>query len=399
VEPTTLDCSTPHYNKRVPKFASILFLSSGALLKFSSPLRTDSNADLDSPFARVPCLGIGFRYSRMMWKSPSASRHSVIALTLIERLKGSPAFPGPKRVFRTVVSELARGLTCPCEPGGCANGHKRRITPGFLIGLVLEVALRVNMSVDEIARAYLAKIERQQRAEPTGRFALSRDTSERAPHFSAGTRFQSTSVGRIHCEECGLEMNGQSICSRCRASPTRAWLQFVSLGTLGILTAYNYIFVLNFLPKRVPREYLASVWLNVSEFAWLYGWVVLGVYLPAWAYYWRKKYGYSLETGARVGIGFVVILLIGAVALPIFPRMGWTWAESLRTTLDSHPVLGIVVGWAVVALALVSICCNCESRDRLLGRGKGLALLAIAVLCIILAFSLLTAERFGGRLA
>ena len=90
------------------------------------------------------------------------------------------------------------------------------------------------------------------------------------------------------------------------------------------MTAYNYIFVLNFLPTRVPLEYVASVWLNVSEFAWLYGWIVLGVYLPAWAYYWRKKYGYSLEIGARVGIGFVVILLIGAVARPIFPRMGWT---------------------------------------------------------------------------
>ena len=136
---------------------------------------------------------------------------------------------------------------------------------------------------------------------------------------------------------------------------------------------------------------MASVWLNVSEFAWLYGWIVLGVYLPAWAYYWRKKHGYRLETGVRVGIGFVVILLIGAVARPIFPRMGCTWAELLRTSLDSHPELGIVVGWAVVALALVSICCNCESRDRLLGRGKGIALLALAVLCIILALSLLTA--------
>ena len=164
-------------------------------------------------------------------------------------------------------------------------------------------------------------------------------------------------------------------------------------------TAYNYIFVLNFLPTRVPREYVASVWLNVSEFAWLYGWIVLGVYLPAWAFYWWKKYGYSLETGVRVGIGLVVMLLIGAVARPIFPRMGWTWAERLRTWFDSHPERGIVVGWAVVALALVSICSNCESRDRLLGRGKGLALLALTVLCIILAFSLLTAWRCGGRLA
>jgi hypothetical protein len=255
------------------------------------------------------------------------------------------------------------------------------------------------MSIDELARTYIAKIQRQQRTQPTELFALRRDTSDRAPHFSAGTWLQSTSGGRIHCEVCGQRMNGQSTCSRCHASPTRLWLQFISLGTLGVLTAYNYIFVLNFLPPRVPREYVARGWLNVSEFAWLYGWIVLGVYLPAWAYYWRKKYGYRLETGVRVGIGLVVILLIGAVSRPILPWMGWNWAERLGISLDSHPELGIVVGWAVVALALVSICCNCESRGRLLGRGKGLALLAMAVLCIILALSLLTASRCGGRVA
>jgi hypothetical protein len=165
------------------------------------------------------------------------------------------------------------------------------------------------------------------------------------------------------------------------------------------LTAYNYIFALNLLPRLTPRGHVASVWLNVSEFIWLYGWIVLGVYLPAWAYYGRKKYGYSSKAAVRVGIGFVAIPLIGAVARPIFPRMGWTWAERLGTSLDFHPELGIVIGWAVVALALVSICCDCESRDRLLGRGKGLALLALAVLCIILALSLLTAWRYGGRVA
>src|SRR5437667_12257047 len=49
-------------------------------------------------------------------------RSSVEVLSnAIERLKGSPASPGPKRVFRTVVSELARGLTCPCRPVGHPN--------------------------------------------------------------------------------------------------------------------------------------------------------------------------------------------------------------------------------------------------------------------------------------
>jgi hypothetical protein len=259
-----------------------------------------------------------------------------------------------------------------------------------------------NLTPDELARAYIAKIERQQRAHSTGPSGLIRDGREHVPHSFAGTRFQPTLGGTIHCEECGLpSMNGQSICSRCRASP-RLWLQFVCLGTLGVLTAYNYIFVLNFLPTRVPRENVANVWLNVSEFAWLYGWIALGVYLLAWACYWWKKYGYSPEIGVRLGIGLVLILLIGAVAQFIFPQMGWTWAERVRTSLNSHPETGIVVGWAVVALALVSICCNCESRDRLLGRGKGLALLSLAVLCAILALSLLTihqnpSSRIPGR--
>jgi len=120
------------------------------------------------------------------------------------------------------------------------------------------------MSIDELARTYFAKIQSQHHAQSTGLFASIRDRSEREPHFSAGTRFQSTSRGRIHCEECGMWMDGQSI-SGPRASPPRLWLQFVSLGTLGVLTAYNYIFVLNFLPTRVAREYVASVWLKCQR--------------------------------------------------------------------------------------------------------------------------------------
>ncbi len=130
----------------------------------------------------------------------------------IERLKGSPASPGPKRVFRTVVSELARGLTCPCKPVGHANEHKRTIKPGILTGLVQQANVRANMSIDELARTYIARIEWQQRAQSTGQFPLIRDTSGCAPHFSAGTRFQSTSGGRIHCEECGLWMNARKCC-------------------------------------------------------------------------------------------------------------------------------------------------------------------------------------------
>src|SRR5712691_2486544 len=56
-----------------------------------------------------------------------------------------------------------QGLTCPCKPVGHPNEHKRTITPGTLTGLVLQVTVRANMSIDELACTYTAKIERQQR--------------------------------------------------------------------------------------------------------------------------------------------------------------------------------------------------------------------------------------------
>src|SRR5260370_7887459 len=121
------------------------------------------------------------------------------------------------------------------------------------------------MGIDELARTYIAKVERQQRAQSTGLFALIRDTSKRAPHFSAGTQVQSTSGRRIHCEECGLSMDGQSICSGCPASPTRLGLQLVSLGMLGVLPPYNYIFPLNFLPTLAPPEHVATRCLNFHK--------------------------------------------------------------------------------------------------------------------------------------
>jgi len=81
---------------------------------------------------------------------------------------------------------------------------------------------------------------------------------------------------------------------------------------------------------------------------------VLGVYLPAWAYYWRRNM-LQLRNWVRVGIGFVVILHDWDNCTAHVSTDGIGPDERLRT-LDSQPELGIVVGWAVVALALVSIC-------------------------------------------
>jgi hypothetical protein len=58
----------------------------------------------------------------------------------IERLKGSPTSPDPKRVFRTVVSELARAYLVPASQLSHANRPERKITPGILAGLVQQVS-------------------------------------------------------------------------------------------------------------------------------------------------------------------------------------------------------------------------------------------------------------------
>src|SRR5260370_18641046 len=110
------------------------------------------------------------------------------------------------------------------------------------------------MTIDELTRSYIAKIERQQHAQSTGLF---RDRTERAPHFSAGTRFQSTSGGRIQDEERGAWVDGQAISSGCRASPTRFSLQSRILATIGVLPPYTYILLLNFHSSPVPSRFTA----------------------------------------------------------------------------------------------------------------------------------------------
>src|SRR5260370_34789669 len=84
-------------------------------------------------------------------------------------------------------SELARRLTCPCKPVGHANGHKRKITPGNFTGLVLQVRGKANIGIDELARTYIAKMQRQQPAQSTGVFASIPNRSEPAQQFSAAT--------------------------------------------------------------------------------------------------------------------------------------------------------------------------------------------------------------------
>src|SRR5262249_42661969 len=114
--------------------------------------------------------------------------HSGYNCTTFGYMRKIQIAPGPKPVFRTVVSEQAMEVTCSSQPADHANGHKRTITPGTFTGLVLQANVRACMNINEIARAYVEKIGQQQRAQSKARFPLIRYNSEIETHYFVESR-------------------------------------------------------------------------------------------------------------------------------------------------------------------------------------------------------------------
>jgi len=91
----------------------------------------------------------------------------------------------------------------------------------------------------------------------------------------------------------------------------------------------------------------------------------------------------QLRIGVRVGIGFVVILLIGTIARPMFH--GWDGRNAFEPWIPSRN--SNRCGWQL-ALALFYLL-QLRVAGPTLGRGKGLTLLVFTVLCSILTLTLL----------
>ena len=64
---------------------------------------------------------------------------------------------------------------------------------------------------------------------------------------------------------------------------------------------------------------------------------------------------------------------------------------SLKTlaALAKYPGLPSVISWSAVLIVAAVLCIKAETRDRLLGQGKILAILSLSALALLLALTLL----------
>jgi hypothetical protein len=95
--------------------------------------------------------------------------------------------PAPKQALWTVVPEMFGVFNYPAGPRQGQCGAPKGAIKAVCSARHTKAA---NLTADELARAYIAKIERQQCPEAIGPIALIRDVNERVPHFLAGTRLR-----------------------------------------------------------------------------------------------------------------------------------------------------------------------------------------------------------------
>ena len=196
----------------------------------------------------------------------------------------------------------------------------------------------------------------------------------------------------MHCERCGLLFfPRQSVCTSCHTTPSRQWLQLMGLSALAIALVYNYLTAAYVLPRFLagrPQPQWFKAWFWITANLALYGWILVAVALVCLCVYWERTIG-KLEWQARVAQVLSILLLLSALARLFLPLIRASWAATARAAFESHADLARTLPWGVVALGIVTLCLNCETRDRLLGNGRGLSLAGLSLLVAVLATTLL----------
>lgn len=194
----------------------------------------------------------------------------------------------------------------------------------------------------------------------------------------------------MFCDRCGIQFLGpQATCSHCGASPTRHWLQLVSLVTLAIALACNSLVALFLLPRLVVREeasFLYRGWHWFDERLSLYGWLAAAVALLVWLYW--PRFAYEAEREVKVARALLILLVLGALAVLVLPLLPGELLGGVRDSLAEQPVAAVSLAWGVVVLAVGILCLNPETRDRLWGDGRVLSLVSLGVLVLVLALML-----------
>ncbi|HTZ74408.1 MAG TPA: hypothetical protein VMB47_10840 [Candidatus Aquilonibacter sp.] len=168
----------------------------------------------------------------------------------------------------------------------------------------------------------------------------------------------------------------------------------MSLATLLIAVVCNALVGWLVLPRIIELEgrhshFVLRAWLWFDRTAALYGWVPLVACLLAWDFLvwksarpkvkgWvtRKLLTFSLAAGA-------------APLLPAWVPAGQPPKEFL-SMIAKYPGVPSLLAWAVVLLVVVLLCTNSESRDYLLGHGKALSVVSIALLLLVVTMTVVS---------
>jgi hypothetical protein len=195
----------------------------------------------------------------------------------------------------------------------------------------------------------------------------------------------------LFCERCGLNfLPRQSMCTRCGSASTRHWLQMTSLVTLMVAVAANRLVLLFLLPGRANGQHarlLFRAWMWFDQKTALYGWVPLAIGLLAWdLFVWRHS---RPKVKGWVTRKLLTLALMAGIA-PIIPW--WMPADqpphNFMSAISKYPGLPSAVAWGVVVFVITLLCVNAETRDSLLGHGKVLSLVSLAVLLLLVTLTI-----------
>jgi hypothetical protein len=165
----------------------------------------------------------------------------------------------------------------------------------------------------------------------------------------------------------------------------------MSLVTLLVTVLWNALVGMLLLPRlaEARHSHFVRAWLWFDHNAALYGWVPLACALLAWDYLVWK------DGRPKIRGWFTRKLLTFSLAAGFAPMLPW-WIPAgqppgeFLAMIGRYPGVPAPLAWGVVLLVLLLLCINAESRDYLLGEGKGLSMTSVGLLLLVLGMTLLS---------
>lgn len=193
----------------------------------------------------------------------------------------------------------------------------------------------------------------------------------------------------MFCERCGQQfLPKESFCGRCRVVPTRYWLQLVGLAILATAIVSNCLSALSLIPRLAggQQSWPFHYWVRLNDVMSSYGWVLAAVAVLAWSFLMRR--GYRVQTREWSARLLLLLLLLAGFAAAPLPWRPAGPTPHVHAVLHSHPGLGPGLAWGLIALVVVPLCLDGETRDSLLGHGRVLSVVSLGMLLLVVAITL-----------